>query len=260
MAVGRYGYMERERIRFFEKAANEGFKGLEIKQCDGWELRFSEGYTRRVNSVSVYEDGKLDVDEKIAFCENEYRSHGLPCIFKITDADRDLADNLLKRGYTIAAPTDLMILKLDEYQSDITEEVLKDVVFSAEPDAWYEPYFEFEGLKDAKNQELCKRINNSVTLDKLFVKVMYDGNTAAVASTATKEGYSLLHNVVVNESLRGIGLGEKLCRATIEKSKELGAQYLYLQVMQENKIALNLYKKIGFVKLYEYCYMKKDFK
>ena len=86
---------------------------------------------------------------------------------------------------------------------------------------------------------------------------MHDGSTAAVASTATNDGYSLLHNVVVNESLRGIGLGEKLCRATIEKSKELGAKYSYLQVMQENKTALNLYQKIGFVKLYEYCYLKK---
>ena len=36
--------------------------------------------------------------KKITYCENEYRSHGLPCIFKITDADRELADELLKRG------------------------------------------------------------------------------------------------------------------------------------------------------------------
>ena len=47
--------MDKSQIRFFEKAASEGFKGLEIKRHDGWELRFSEGYTRRVNSVSVYE-------------------------------------------------------------------------------------------------------------------------------------------------------------------------------------------------------------
>ena len=252
--------MDKSQIRFFEKAASEGFKGLEIKRHDGWELRFSEGYTRRVNSVSVYEDGEIDVDEKIAYCENEYRSHGLTCIFKINDEDRVLSEILLKRGYTITAPTDLMILKLDEYQSDNPEEVLKNVIFSAEPDTWYESYFEFEGPKEAKYQELCKRINNSVTLDKLFVKVIHDGSTAAVASTATNDGYSLLHNVVVKESLRGIGLGEKLCRATIEKSKELGAKYSYLQVMQENKTALNLYKKIGFVKLYEYCYMKNDCK
>ncbi len=43
--------MDKSQIRFFEKAASEGFKGLEIKRHDGWELRFSEGYTRRVNSV-----------------------------------------------------------------------------------------------------------------------------------------------------------------------------------------------------------------
>ena len=55
---------------------------MDPEMYDGWELRFSEGYTRRVNSVSVYEDGELDVNEKITYCENEYRSHGLPCIFK----------------------------------------------------------------------------------------------------------------------------------------------------------------------------------
>ena len=88
---------------------------------------------------------------------------------------------------------------------------------------------------------------------------MHDGSVAAVASTATKEGYSLLHNVVVNESLRGIGLGEKLCRATIEKSKELGAEYSYLQVLQDNEAALNLYKKIGFEKIYEFLRVKTAF-
>ena len=250
--------MDKTQIRFFEKAASDGFKALEIRQYDGWELRFSEGYTRRVNSVSVYEDGTLDIDEKIAYCEKEYKFHGLPCFFKITEADKELSEKLKKRGYIVAAPTDLMILKLDEYKSYDREEVLKDVIFSSTPENWFEPYFEFEGPKDLKNQELCRRINRNVSLDQLFVKVMYEGRAAAVASTATGDGYSLLHNVVVDASLRGKGLGEKLCRAVLEKSKELGAEFSYLQVLQDNETALNLYKKLGFEKLYEYWYMKKE--
>ena len=86
---------------------------------------------------------------------------------------------------------------------------------------------------------------------------MHEDRVAAVASLAIESGYSLLHNVVVSPKLRGIGLGKKLCRAAILKSKECGASYIYLQVMQNNPIALDLYKKLKFEKQYTYYYVVK---
>ena len=71
-----------------------------------------------------------------------------------------------------------------------------------------------------------------------------------------ENGYSLLHNVVVSPGLRGIGLGRKLCQAAIMKSGECGASHIFLQVMQNNPVALNLYKKLGFEKQYTYYYLK----
>lgn len=68
----------------------------------------------------------------------------------------------------------------------------------------------------------------------------------------------MLHNVVVDPEQRGKGLGEKLCRAILAKAKEDGARYAYLQVVQGNNIALNLYHKLGFKKVYTYWYMKKN--
>ena len=46
--------------------------------------------------------------------------------------------------------------------------------------------------------------------------------------------------------------------AEFEKSQKEGAHHSYLQVVQTNDIAVNLYKKLGFEKLYSYWYMKKN--
>lgn len=248
--------MDTEKIRFLEKIAAAGHPGLESEMYDGWELRFSEGFTGRANSVSVYEPGKLSIEEKVEYCEKRYAEHNLPCNFKLTEADKELSDFLVKRGYSVNQPTDVMILRLRDLNYD-SEEVLRDTEFTAEPEGWFEPYFEFEGPKDEKSQELCKSIHEKVSSEKLYVKVLHEGRAAAVSSTAVEEGYSLLHNVVVDSTLRGLGLGRKLCQATLEKSRQLGAEYSYLQVIQSNEIALNLYKKLGYEKLYTYWYVKK---
>ena len=91
--------------------------------------------------------------------------------------------------------------------------------------------------------------------DGLTIKVLYKDRVAAVASLAIEDGYSLLHNVIVDPALRGKGLGKKLCYAAISKSKAEEADYSYLQVIETNEVALNLYKKFGYEKLYTYWYM-----
>ncbi len=248
-----------DRIRFLEKNAADGYTALESKEYDGWLLGFSEGYTRRVNSVIIQGPSTIDIDEKIVICENEYKAHDLPCIFKITDADNELKEKLLKRGYRIQVPTDVMIFELTDENMDFdTAEAVKDAEFSREPDGWFEPYFRFEEESDPVNQEFCKKIHSKVDIDQVYIKIMHEGKIAAVASIAIEDGYSLLHNVVVDASCRGLGLGRKLCQAAIVKSKECGAEYSYLQVIQDNEIAVNMYKKLGYEKLYAYFYMRKD--
>ena len=85
----------------------------------------------------------------------------------------------------------------------------------------------------------------------------HDGNVVACASAAVEQGYALIQNVIVNSQSRGIGIGEKLCRGLLAKIKELGAEHAYLQVVQTNEVANNLYAKLGFKKVYSYWYMMK---
>ena len=248
-----------ETMRFLEKIAALGYVALESVDYGGWQLRFTEGFTGRVNSVLILGDTTDDLEKRVEYCEKEYASRGLPCMFKLTEADTELVDLLLQRGYQAIRPTDVMTLELSDVNTAWDrEEILKDVVYGAEPEDWFEPYFGFEELNDEHNRELCKKIHAKVASEKVYIKVMQDGKIAALASLAIEEGFSLLHNVVVDKSLRGRGLGEKLCRAAVLISKDCGADYSYLQVMQSNPVAMNLYKKLGFEKVYTYCYVKED--
>lgn len=53
-------------------------------------------------------------------------------------------------------------------------------------------------------------------------------------------------NVAVHPSYRGRGIGEAIMRSLIEAAISLGAARMTLEVRVSNKIAQNLYEKLGF--------------
>ncbi|MBQ5317086.1 MAG: GNAT family N-acetyltransferase [Oscillospiraceae bacterium] len=242
-----------EKIRFFEEIAANGHVALNVMQYDGWLMRFSEGYTGRANSVSVLYPSYRDISEKIAYCEECYEKQGLPCIFKLTDADMELSSLLSDRGYKVVTPTDVKVLSLDGNAFGYDD----GCIFSGEPWEWLPSYFEFEGITDTNKQDIYKRMLAKVVPPTIYCTVMYEGVPAACASAVIERGYMLLQNVVVRPGLRGKGLGRRLCSAVIAKAYEQGADYSYLQVVQDNTAAVALYDKLGFEKIYSYWYMKK---
>ena len=249
-------------IRAMEKLSANGWVALEKEVYDGCELRFSQGYTGRANSVSIYEEPKSEISQLVEYCEKKYEEKSLPCNFKLTDADKELTDYLANRGYKVVTPTDVMILNLNDeefvkYLAPI-QKIMEGVKFSEDYKDWIETYFELEGFTDEVKKNVYRKINANTKNRQVYVTVYYEGKQVAVASAVIEDGYSLLHNVIVDSKYRGLGLGKKLCLATLAKAKEMGAKYSYLQVIQNNGVAVNLYKKLGYKKEYAYCYMKQN--
>jgi GNAT superfamily N-acetyltransferase len=54
-----------------------------------------------------------------------------------------------------------------------------------------------------------------------------------------------LEDLIVSETMRGKGLGEKLLEATIAKARETSCTGLMWQVLDWNTAAINFYKKFG---------------
>lgn len=245
--------MEAMEIRALEEMAANAHVALNMMQYDGWLLRFSAGHTNRANSVSVLYPSTINTDEKIGYCERQYRAQGLPCVFKLTDADGELGALLEKRGYGIVTPTDVMILDLPEMEMPDGE-----ITFTDRPaEEWLRAYFDFEGLTDPARQDIFRRMLEKVLVRTRYAALKRDGRIIACASSAAERGYALLQNIVVDPEYRGRGFGRTICRALLAEAAGTGIGHAYLQVVQSNTPAMRLYESLGFRKVYTYRYLKQ---
>jgi ribosomal protein S18 acetylase RimI-like enzyme len=74
-----------------------------------------------------------------------------------------------------------------------------------------------------------------------------DGEAAGFVALKKEDSYThQLTKMIIREEYRGRGLGEELCKAVIEKARELGSSLVVLFTHSSLKPAINLYKKLGF--------------
>ena len=66
----------------------------------------------------------------------------------------------------------------------------------------------------------------------------------SIMSVAGGEGHLL--NICLAERLRGQGIGNELLQYMLERGCEAGAERLFLEVRPSNKVAMRLYRRLGF--------------
>ena len=250
--------MKNNKIRQIEELSLNAHPGIKTELYDGWILRFANGYTNRANSVNMLYGGSINLEEKIEVCQSRYFLQGLSSVFKIipelSDEHKKMDLLLDARGYEIVTPTDLMILDLSKNDYRIEE----SCIFCDFPeDEWLESYFDFEHCTNPVSQNTAKQIMSLIQDDCIYCRLQNEGKTVACASLAIEKGFGLLSHVVVDESCRGKGYGKQLCQSLLQQAKNKGVHTIYLQVLQSNEVAINLYKKLGFEKTYDYWYRVK---
>ncbi len=134
-------------IKAIEELSMNAWPSLQTKLYDGWVLRFAEGYTKRCNSVNPIYESAIQLDEKIDFCERQYRSCNLPTVFKVTNEScpKGIDKRLEERGYAKVDETSIRVLKLSKYSCREPEEVVVDDQFC---EIWIEGYFSCSKLYD----------------------------------------------------------------------------------------------------------------
>ena len=105
-----------------------------------------------------------------------------------------------------------------------------------------------------KEGEVLYNENSFPTLsapDRYVFFIEKEGQPAATAAINLQNdiGRGYIHNVTVYKDYRGQGLGEMALRHCIHTIRENGLKKAALNVDGENRNALNLYKKIGFVEI-----------
>jgi GNAT superfamily N-acetyltransferase len=244
----------KNKVLLYEDLSLNSHPALQTQLYDGWVLRFANGYTNRANSVSPLYPSTIDPYEKIAECESRYFAGGLPSVFKLTDySDPDIDKILDDRGYSIVTPTYVMDMNLQNREFSPGDCVTANYA----DDDWLNAYFSFSNYTDNVKIETAKQILKNVKSPMICGRIVKDDASVACGSAVIERGYMALLNIVVDESQRGKGYGRKICESLLSASKQFGAHTAYLQVVQDNVKAVNLYKKLGYKAVYSYWYRVK---
>ncbi|MGD9676324.1 MAG: GNAT family N-acetyltransferase [Candidatus Bipolaricaulia bacterium] len=241
-------------VRDLECRAMDAWPALESVESDGWVLRFSEGYTRRANSVHPLVEGHRDLLEKIEEAERLYQGRGLPPTFKMTEASRpvDLDVALAARGYAWEAGTSVQVADIGPSErSDVAVETTWP-----ETAAWREAFHRMRDVP-AERRALHDRMLSRIASPAGYATIRRDARVVACGLAVVQDGWLGIFDVIVDEGERRRGYGEHLMHGLLAWGRGVGAQRAYLQVMLTNEPAITLYDKLGFRETYRYWYRVK---
>ena len=242
-------------IILYEELSMNAHPALKTQLLDGWVLRFSDGYTKRANSINPICQGSIPIPEKVAICEEKYTREELPTVFKLTDASPAGVDVYLDtQGYEKVTRTNFFTMQsLPLYQ-----DICKVVLFNHIDSLWKEHFFRLNGITDIQKILTASAMMDNIQNTTICAQIEADGKMVACGLCVIERGYAGLYDIVVDSEYRQKGYGYDLCRALLTEAGKYGAKSAYLQVVAANIPAITLYKKLGYQHLYQYWYRVKD--
>lgn len=145
-------------IRHLEELSLNAWASIQTVIYDGWLIRFSNGYTKRANSINPIYESTEDLDCKIEYCENIFHARNLKPVFKMTQAvyPKTLDSILEGQGYTASDHTSVQLLSLSELRQPLIHTVKVDEKLN---DEWVNQFCALNN-QDESNKSTMKK--NSV--------------------------------------------------------------------------------------------------
>jgi N-acetylglutamate synthase len=242
-------------IRLLEELSLNAWPSLQSVYDDGWMLRFSQGYTRRANSVNPLYPPSEKLDEKIRRSESWYRARKQDIVFKMTPLalPKELDGVLARQGYKEEAVTSVQTVSLDTLDTPHQETITLTPDLN---DDWLTLFCQMRGL-NLRLLATMRNIINSIVPARTFAVLYREGAPAAMGFAVAEKGYVGLYDITTAENMRNRGIGRQLVLYLLNWGKANGATNAYLQVMITNAPALHLYETLGFQEVYQYWYRVK---
>jgi N-acetylglutamate synthase len=243
--------------RRVEEACLNGWPALRQVWFDGWLLRFSEGHTRRSNSVTPVAPGTGDRRDKIAYCQGLYAKAGLPLIFRVpTIAEPSLDAELDALGYAAEDETCVIYRDLGGALPERGDVELSEGTPS---EAWLDAHARFTGSA-AAGRSVQRKILEALAVPAVFAATRTgDGRIASLAFGAVHDRIVCLNLVATDPAVRRQGLSRRTVSAVLAWAQEqAGAAAACLPVVASNAPAIALYRTLGFeTELYRYHYRRR---
>ncbi len=242
--------------KIIEELSLNNWQPLSTLLYDGWVLRFSNGYTKRANSINPIYYSTYDLNQKIEECEKIYSNNNLRTTFKITPfvKPENLDDILEEKAYSLIDGTSVQTMDL----AGIIEPTLHSIKLDANiNDEWINNFCRLNNVEE-KNKDTMVQMLSNIATQKCFISLYYQGNVRACGLGVIEREYVGLYDIVTDINFRNRGFGEQLILNLLKWGKENGAKYSYLSVLLNNGPALRLYSKIGYSETYKYWYRVKE--
>jgi ribosomal protein S18 acetylase RimI-like enzyme len=238
-----------------EETCLNAWPALRQVLLDGWVLRFSEGLTRRANSVNPLRGPRETGDGLIAACEVLYQGRQLPTIFRLPSIiDHDLDERLEEAGYG------------REGDSCVRYGDLTGVEMASDPDVQLLPrptreWFAAMAALQNQNPEqrrTYRRIVGSLAIPAAFAALPIDGEFVALAYGSVHDRLLCYESVITNPRRQRRGYARRVMSSLAAWAKDQGAEGACLEVEAHNTAALALYDFVRLkTELYRYHYRRE---
>ncbi|MFT0804118.1 GNAT family N-acetyltransferase [Bacillus swezeyi] len=238
---------ETEFVHLIEKLAVNAWPSY-IQQVVGqWKVRATFGVTKRANSVHAI--GSIPKNQNwLQIIEQFYKEKSISPCFYISEISPMELDRLLEaKGYKkldeflVMTASCSSILKNVDLENRFTINSTSEVV-----DKWIDDFISLEGFPPQRYQAYSY-IFSAIKFKKNFVSIYEEGKIVGLGTVVVEQGWGCISNIVVDQNHRRKGIAAQLIRHLSEWAYVNKAHHIYLQVLKENKPAIGLYNKLGFI-------------
>lgn len=229
---------------------------VSMVMLEGWAVRFANGYSGRANSASALQRGAELSDAARIEIERLYANAGLKPQLRLTPvADTSVEAALLTHGYRVKDEAQSMVAPLP------TRHVVPNdprIVISTTPsDGWLEGVCRSQSPGKRSTHHLSAIVKR-IEVPAAFATLHHEGHPAAFGLSALDRGMAEIGCVMVDDALRGQGLGNAIMTNLMAWAAARGAYSAFLQVDVINANAIRLYEKLGFATVYKYKTMVRE--
>ncbi len=238
-----------------EKAFLAAWPALETIEADGWCARFSNGLTRRANSIQSNDPAEdTDPGERLDRLSALYDERGLSPVFRVTPlTGRATFTTLVEQGWQ-SGEFSLVLQRPIDATTGIDGAC---VVTAPDEKAFLKAQKKLQGYNKAQAETFASIIASLKAPAAGLTFYAEDGAPVASLLCVETGGIGVFLKVITATDRRRKGYGRRMMNSALSWLGENGASQAALQVHGVNAAAIGLYLSLGFEYRYPYHYRRK---
>jgi len=241
-------------IRRLEAVSFRSFPATSTHYDGTWAIRLTAGHpAKRLNSVNPLDPSDhAYIDARLELAKRKFESFGRELVFRQSPlAPPELEMILDDRGWDRFDESVVMMLDLStcDFSDDEDRLPMKDIGY------WVDSFLDLSEEAKTTKPGLVEVLSAIKPTGGLFVKNEGEHHVAALRCVHDND-LAGLFDIVTGTNFKRQNHARALLGSALKWAKLSGARFAWLQVVAENKPALNLYSSFGFQELYRYTYRK----